>query len=100
MRLAIVLLVVLGGCKQNPSKLDDVTAPKPKVMGDAATGPATLADDLEVIRAKLKLPAIGAAAWRDGKLLDIAAVGVRKEGDPTKVTTRRTCGTSARTRRR
>jgi CubicO group peptidase (beta-lactamase class C family) len=88
MRLAIVLLVVLGGCKQNPSKLDDVTAPKPKVMGDAATGPATLADDLEVIRAKLKLPAIGAAAWRDGKLLDIAAVGVRKEGDPTKVTTK------------
>ena len=37
---------------------------------------------------KLGLPALAAAAWRDGKLIEMAAVGVRKAGDPTsKVTT-------------
>jgi D-alanyl-D-alanine carboxypeptidase len=85
-RVTFAIIVALAGCKQNHSKLDDGVARRDEpAVGDAA-GPKTFADDLEAIRAKLKLPAVAAAAWRHGKLLDIAAVGIRKEGDAAKVT--------------
>jgi len=86
MRRLVIFLLVVGACKQNASKLDEIDVRPHVSVSDA--GPRTLADDLETIRAKLKLPALAVAAWRDGKLLDIAAVGVRKEGDATKVTTK------------
>jgi CubicO group peptidase (beta-lactamase class C family) len=84
----LLVLGVVAACKQSSSKLDKVETTKPQVVAVADAGDASFAGDLERVRAKLKLPALAAAAWRDGKLLDIAAVGVRKEGDPTKVTTK------------
>lgn len=86
MRWLVVVLIALAGCKHNPSKLDELIVRHDAAVVADAAGPRTFADDLEAIRAKLKLPAVAAAAWRNGKLLDIAAVGVRKEGNATKVT--------------
>jgi CubicO group peptidase (beta-lactamase class C family) len=42
---------------------------------------------LEPIRKKHNLPALAVAVVKDGKICDRAAVGVRKYGDPTPVTT-------------
>jgi CubicO group peptidase (beta-lactamase class C family) len=82
------LLLALVACK------DKAPPPKPVDIGSAAA-PAeaavkrTLEQELEAIRAEHALPALAAAAWRDGKLVEIAAVGVRKLGDDTsKVTTK------------
>lgn len=87
MRIALALALSLVACKQQASKLDSVkTAPR-----DAAAAVAskkTLDQDLEEVRAKLDLPALSSAMWRDGKLVEIGAVGVRKAGDPTTVTTK------------
>jgi D-alanyl-D-alanine carboxypeptidase len=81
----VTAIALLVACKQNPSKLDHGShAPRDAAVASATT----FAEDLEKIRAKLGLPALAAAAWRDGSLLDIAAVGVRKAGDPTTVTTK------------
>ena len=46
-----------------------------------------LAEALEKIRAKHKLPGLAAAAMHEGKLVAIEAVGVRKAGDAVPVTT-------------
>jgi CubicO group peptidase (beta-lactamase class C family) len=85
-RWYVTAFVVLVACKQNASKLDGIGSGGPRVKLVADAGDAGFAGDLEKIRAKLKLPGVAAAAWRDGELLEMAAVGVRKEGDPTKVT--------------
>jgi CubicO group peptidase (beta-lactamase class C family) len=94
-RVAIVL--ALFGCKERK----EVPKPaKPAVVAAAdAAVKQTLDQELEEIRAEAKLPALAAAVWHDGKLVEIAAVGVRKIGDNTKVTTK-DLGTSARTARR
>ena len=42
---------------------------------------------LEMIRKKQVLPALAVVVVKDGKICDRAAVGVRKFGDPTRVTT-------------
>lgn len=42
---------------------------------------------LEVIRKKYDFPALAVVVVKDGKICDRAAVGVRKSGDPTLVTT-------------
>ncbi len=93
-RFAVVVLVAfvaLGGCKDKGG-----TKAPPKVgsaaPGDAGTSDAaasrTLAEELEAIRTEKKLPALAAAVWRDGKLVESAAVGLRKVDDPaSKVTT-------------
>jgi CubicO group peptidase (beta-lactamase class C family) len=85
MKLAFAVALSLVACKQQPSKLDSVkTAPR-----DAAIAvKKSLDQDLEEVRAKLGLPALASAMWRDGKLLEIGAVGVRKLGEPTPVTTK------------
>jgi len=84
-RLALVLCLV--ACK---STSDKPKPPPPAAPGDAGgtsdAAPASLESALEAIRTKHKLPAVAAAAWRDGKLIEQAAVGVRKNGDATKVT--------------
>jgi D-alanyl-D-alanine carboxypeptidase len=85
-RVAIVLALI--GCK------DKREAPvnQPVQAGDAAVADAakrTLAEELEAIRVEHKLPALAAAVWRDGKLVELEAVGLRKADDPTsKVTTK------------
>lgn len=80
------LLMILIACKANPSKLDEL--PAKAAPRDAAVVQKDLATELEEIRGELGLPALAAAAWRDGKLIEIAAVGLRKADDPTsKVTT-------------
>jgi CubicO group peptidase (beta-lactamase class C family) len=43
--------------------------------------------DLETIRLKYKLPALATVVTKDGRICDRAAVGVRKWGDTTPVTT-------------
>jgi CubicO group peptidase (beta-lactamase class C family) len=49
---------------------------------------ADIAEGLETIRAKHKLPALAVAVVVDGKVVATDAVGVRKHGDPTRVTAR------------
>jgi len=82
MKVALAVALCLVACKQQPSKLDSV---KPR---DAGVVKKSLEQDLEEVRAKLGLPALASAMWRDGKLVEIGAVGVRKLGDPTPVTTK------------
>ena len=86
-RVAIVLALALLGCK------DKAAAPTPAKSSVTATADAavkkTLEQELEEIRAESKLPALAAAAWQNGKLVEIAAVGNRKAGDDSaKVTTK------------
>lgn len=88
--MRVELLIVLGlvACK------DAKNAPPPKATtaeveprSDAAKE-RTLAEELEAIRMDTKLPALAAAVWRDGKVVESAAVGLRKVDDPaSKVTT-------------
>src|SRR5512139_2661891 len=86
-RAAIVLALI--GCQ------DKTPAPKPKpsVAGDAALAvpdaavKKSLAEELEAIRTEHQLPALAAAVWRDGKPVELEAVGLRKADDPaSKVT--------------
>lgn len=49
---------------------------------DASSGPG-----LDAIRKKHDVPALAVIATKDGQIVDRAAVGVRKQGDPTPVTT-------------
>ncbi len=53
----------------------------------AAPQTNTMSQILEDIRKKHDLPALAAVVVKDGRICDRAAVGVRKWGDPTPVTT-------------
>ena len=53
----------------------------------APSTPADSAQALEVIRKKHDLPALAVVVVKDGQICDRAAVGVRKSGDATPVTT-------------
>src|SRR5438477_9668180 len=62
------------------------------VRGREPKNPAIESSDptsqmLEVIRKKYDFPALAVVVVKDGKICDRAAVGVRKSGDPTLVTT-------------
>jgi CubicO group peptidase (beta-lactamase class C family) len=98
-RVAIVLALV--GCKQKseppaakPSPAQAATDPwnEKRAAGPGAASvepakPRSLDEELEAIRSENKLPALAAAVWRDGKLVEIGAVGLRKIDDPaSKVT--------------
>lgn len=87
MRTLALLLFLVTSCKSRESKLESAPSPPRDARGiDAA--PATVASELEAIRTRLQLPALAVAAWRDGKLLDMQAVGLRKIDDAaSKVTT-------------
>jgi CubicO group peptidase (beta-lactamase class C family) len=63
---------VVGVCAARAEEKESVSLPLPEA--------------LEVIRAKHQLPALAAASIRGVKVLESAAVGVRRMGDPTKVT--------------
>ena len=56
-------------------------------MAVSSLAPAaeTFADSLEAIRTKHQTPALAAAAFIDGKVVDVTAVGIRKVGDKTPV---------------
>lgn len=83
-RVAIVLALI--SCKSKTHEAPP--APAKPAPGDAAAVIAdahvekSLSQELAEIRAAHKLPAVAAAAWRDGKLIEQAAVGVRKADDP------------------
>lgn len=87
MRRALLLVALVAACKQQASKLDEAAKPQAPRHADAAMA-KSLDAELEEIRAKLKLPALASAMWRDGKLFEIGVVGVRKADDPTKATTK------------
>lgn len=79
-QLAIVLALFGCGDKREAPK---PTKPLPTAApADAAPAKRALTDELEAIRAEHELPALAAAVWRDGKLVETAAVGLRKAGDP------------------
>lgn len=86
MRRALLLVATLVACKQQASKLDESAAKSPSPRHDAAVTTKSLESQLEEIRAKLELPALASAMWRDGKVVEIGVVGVRKADDPTKAT--------------
>jgi D-alanyl-D-alanine carboxypeptidase len=59
----------------------------PAGSGSAAPlGVDDLTSRLEDVRAAEKLPALGAAVWRSGKLIAQGMTGVRKAGDPARAT--------------
>lgn len=57
----------------------------PSLLKGAESAEKTV-DRLEALRAKAKLPALAVVVSKGGTVCDQAAVGVRKEGDPTPVT--------------
>lgn len=84
--LALVLaLVVACNRSSEPGKQPAPVTPKDAASADA--GVLTLEAELTQIRDKYKLPAVAAHVQRDGKLVERAAVGVRKLGDAKPVTT-------------
>jgi len=83
---ALALVVLLLGCK---SKSEPQKAPTTGSGSATLPRPAAVAGldaELTGIRDKLKLPAVAAAAWKDGALVEQAAIGVRKTGDSAAVT--------------
>src|SRR5262249_61522577 len=56
-------------------------------FAEAASAPADTAETLQTIRKKYDLPALAVVVVTNGTICDRAAVGVRKEGDNTPVTT-------------
>lgn len=81
----LLLCLLASGCKSKRAPTKEASKP---AAGDAAVAaaPASLEGELAAIRDKYELPAVGVAAWRDGKLIAKHVVGVRKAGDATKVT--------------
>lgn len=69
-----LLLLILAGCA--------LTA------GAESSAPTNTTEIVEGIRAQHKLPALAVVVVKDGKICDRAAVGVRKQGHPTLVTTK------------
>ena len=100
--LMIVLLAVVA-CNDEPAKQAAPQAapqgapPPPRADASAAADPwatsqsaaasGPLAAALDKTRKELALPALGVAAWRDGRLIEMAVVGVRNVMDPAKATT-------------
>ena len=76
--LIVVVLATLGA-------MVFVRAKEAKAPAIAYTDPASQA--LEAIRKKHGVPALAVIATKDGKICDRAAAGVRKQGDPTPITT-------------
>lgn len=88
--VALVAFVAFAGCKDNGGTkappMVGSTAAEDAGTSDAAA-PRTLEAELEAIRSEKKLPALAAAVWRDGKLVESAAVGLRKVDDPARKVT-------------
>ena len=89
-RALLLIAFVLTACNERTNERANKAAPAmAPATSDALPKSVDLATELETLRAEHKLPAVAAAAWRDGKLLEIAAVGLRKADDATsKVTTK------------
>ncbi len=85
-RLAVVLALAIGCKSKEPAKQPAPAAPSDATVTVIDARPRTLEEELETIRDKYKLPAVALRVERDGKLVEEAAVGVRKLGDPTPVT--------------
>lgn len=83
-RFALVLLVTVA-CQNRsaapPAATGSGSATTLTTPVDAAA-PEPLPVLLEKLRAGEKLPALAAAVWREGVLVEQAAVGLRKAGDP------------------
>jgi CubicO group peptidase (beta-lactamase class C family) len=59
----------------------------PRAAGAQSTASVDTSQILETFRKKFDFPALAVVVVKDGKICDRAAVGVRKLGDPTPVTT-------------
>ena len=62
-----------------------LVAPQPAARPGRAT-PASTASTLEALRAQHAVPSLAVIVLKDGAIVDRAAVGVRKLGDPMRVT--------------
>ncbi len=88
-----VVLFLVGMASICSGRLAQASQPALEPVNHAAVGPATagaevdVSDKLETIRAKYKLPALGAALFSGEKVLAIGATGVRAIGNEEKVTT-------------
>jgi D-alanyl-D-alanine carboxypeptidase len=87
MLVRVALVVALLGCKGKSDAPKGEAKPAPPVAAADAAVKRTLAEELEAIRAEHELPALAAGVWRNGALVELAAVGLRKADDPaSKVT--------------
>jgi CubicO group peptidase (beta-lactamase class C family) len=75
---AIIILAILALA---------ILAPVTIIAADSASATGAPNQSLEAIRKKYDLPALALVVVRDGKICERDAVGVRKLGDPTLVTT-------------
>jgi CubicO group peptidase (beta-lactamase class C family) len=74
--LALLLVALLQGCGKSPAVPED-----PGRAGDG-----TLSEALGVVRAAHDLPALAGVMVHEGRVVEMAAVGVRAEGAPEPVT--------------
>ena len=74
--MALVLVVLFPACGDDPVVPDD-----PGRAGDG-----TLAETLEFVRAAYDLPALAAMMVHQGRVIEMAAVGMRADGSPEPVT--------------
>jgi CubicO group peptidase (beta-lactamase class C family) len=78
-RFAFASLVVVASVAcRDKEKEKNVPTSQPVASGSAAR---TLEQELAAVRSKHDLPALAAAVWKEGKLVERAAVGTRKRGD-------------------
>jgi CubicO group peptidase (beta-lactamase class C family) len=83
-RKTILMIIVALGASALPLLWAAQHSPERLVDGPLPSGTAQA---LEVIRKKFEFPALAVVVVKDGKICDRAAVGVRKSGDKTLVTT-------------
>ena len=80
-----VVVAVSQSTQAEPTSNLGITGPL--AASTASTTSADTAQMLETFRKKFDFPALAVVVVKDGKICDRAAVGVRKLGDPTPVTT-------------
>jgi D-alanyl-D-alanine carboxypeptidase len=83
MRRSVLLVLFAFACKSKSATPPVVASGSAPSIVDA--GDASLAGALADIAKRNDLPAVAAAAWRDGKQLDRAWFGVTKSGGTTKI---------------
>src|ERR1700733_12072371 len=91
------IAIAASGCLQSAAPSPQTPTPQPPAQPPApvqpviSTGPPGATHDdltaqLEAVRAAERLPALGAAVWRSGKLVAEGVTGVRELGDATRAT--------------
>ena len=81
-RCALLFALAFVACKSRSSTAPAIVVKQDATAVDAQTD-HSLVSTVQRLRAEKKLPALAAAAWVDGKLVEDVAVGLRKANDPT-----------------